>query len=192
MTRVLEGRLATIKKFKEFVDTNAKEVPTIHNFFKQFPWILDPRWTDLQDEVHYSVLLKSKYPESELDESDRRIDFLCLGFNDTIHIVELKRPAHHVGKKDLEQIQDYIVFIKSKFGTDPHYSYRNATGYLICGEIQRSEEIRTRIEMHEKNAIYVRTYSELVSKTEALHRSFIDKYEELEKVRSLRYNSNPN
>ena len=37
MMKVTEGRIMTIKKLDEFIKTNAKEVPIIHNFLKKVP-----------------------------------------------------------------------------------------------------------------------------------------------------------
>ena len=178
MLKVFEGRLATIEKFQSFIDSNAREVPTIHKFFKEFPWVLDPRWTDLQDEVTYSQLLRDNFPDTDLEEGDRRIDFICTGFNDTIHVVELKRPHHRIGKKELDQIRDYVIFIQGHLGTDPH-GYVAAAGYLVCGDIQRSDAVRKLIDMYAQNRIYVRKYGELLSRAKKIHQEFIERYEEL-------------
>ena len=79
MARVTEGRIKTIEKLHHLIETNALEVPTLHNFLKEFPWVIDPRWTLVANEVTYSQLLHNEFPEaSDVLESDRRIDFLCV------------------------------------------------------------------------------------------------------------------
>lgn len=178
MLKVFEGRLATIEKFQEFINNNAREVPTIHKFLKEFPWVLDPRWTDLQDEVTYTRLLRERFPDNDLPEENRRIDFICTGFNDTIHVVELKRPFHRIGKKDLDQLRDYVVFVESILGTDPE-GYRSVAGYLVCGDIQDSPEVRSIMGKWETTRMYVRKYEQLLSRANQIHQEFIDKYEEL-------------
>lgn len=88
------GRIKAIEKLEQFINEDAKEVPVMHNFIKQFPWILDPKMTIYKDECRYSDLLKEKFPENGIElENDRRLDFLCTGFGDTLYIVELKRPC---------------------------------------------------------------------------------------------------
>ena len=59
MERITRGRIKAIEKLQEFIETNAREVPTVHNFLKQFPWVLDPHWTLVDNEVRYSDLLKN-------------------------------------------------------------------------------------------------------------------------------------
>ncbi|MEO0535184.1 MAG: ATP-binding protein [Cyanobacteria bacterium P01_A01_bin.123] len=71
------ARIEVINKFEEYIESDTREVPTLHNFLKQFSWLLDPRILEFRDEITYSKLLKETYPEDELDERDRRIDFLC-------------------------------------------------------------------------------------------------------------------
>ena len=94
MARVTKGRITTIEKLQHLIENNALEVPTLHNFLKEFPWVIDPRWTLVDDEVTYSQLLRDEYPEaSDVLESDRRIDFLCVREGTNLAVVEIKRPA---------------------------------------------------------------------------------------------------
>src|SRR6185436_14980348 len=51
MMRVTEGRIKTIEKLQVLIDVNALEVPVLHKFLREFPWVLDPRWTLVADEV---------------------------------------------------------------------------------------------------------------------------------------------
>jgi len=189
--KLFEGRIQTIKKFQEYVETNAREVPTIHNFFKEFPWVLDPRWTDFEDEVTYTTMLKDKFPDEEVGEN-RRIDFLCIGFGDTIHVVELKRPGYRIKEKDLEQIARYVAFIKGRLGTDPDIGYRDAAGYLVCGEIGTAPEIRELIRMNENSRIYTRRYQELLAMAERMHEDYMVKYNAIQDARQQEVGEQPN
>ena len=110
--KVTEGRIATIKELHKFIETNAKEVPTIHNFLKEFPWVIDPRWTLVADERKYSDLLRDEFPKSDtIPEVDRRIDFLCVSERTHLIVVEIKRPQSRISMKELDQIFKYVTFI---------------------------------------------------------------------------------
>jgi len=63
MARVIDGRISTIEKLQRLIDQNALEVPTLHNFLKEFPWVIDPRWTMIDHEVRFSELLRRQFPE---------------------------------------------------------------------------------------------------------------------------------
>ncbi|HDZ9241970.1 TPA: hypothetical protein RUZ16_003672, partial [Vibrio cholerae] len=62
------ARVEVIKQFEHYLTTNTREVPTLHDFFKKFSWLLDPRILEFKDEVTYSSLLKESFPEEELEE----------------------------------------------------------------------------------------------------------------------------
>ena len=94
MMKVTEGRITTIEKLDNLIRTNALEVPTLHNFLKEFPWVIDPRWTLVADERKYSGLLRDTFPESDtIPDVDRRIDFLCVSEGTHLVVVEIKRPT---------------------------------------------------------------------------------------------------
>lgn len=177
ITRIVKGRLDTIEKLGAYIDGNAKEVPTLHRYFKEWPWILEPTWTQWQDEIRFSQLLSKKYPDGHLDESDRRIDFLAIGVGDTIHVVELKRPKYRIGSRDLDQLLDYVEFVKENLGTVPNRSYHSVAGYLVAGGTQDHRVVRARIRESEHNRMYVKTYEDLIIVARQLHKVFEDKLE---------------
>ena len=68
--------------------------------------MLDPSWDYLDDEVYYSDLLRKRFPDEDesLDEN-RRIDFLCLGYGQTLNVVELKRPGSKGGERSYASLK---------------------------------------------------------------------------------------
>ena len=183
MARVTEGRITTIEKLQEFIETNALEVPTVHNFLKEFPWVLDPRWTMVDDEVWYSDLLRNKYPEdADTPEQDRRIDFLCVRDSTNLVVVEIKRPQSRASRKDLEQILDYVIFMQDYIQqtTDPNYKLESVTGYLLCGDLVDTSEVRQRRQHLERSQIYVRRYGDLLDMVKRTHEEFLERYDQLQ------------
>jgi len=185
--RVAQGRLKAIKQFEEFVRTDAREVPTIHKYFAEYPWILDPSWTIAYDEAYYSELLRNQFPDNKLDERDRRIDFVCIGAGDTIHVVELKRPGHKTSWEDLDQLERYVAFVRARLGTAPlGRSYSDAAGYIVAGDVDTRGETREKIRTLERSRMYVKKYEDLVSMAKRLHHEFAEKLEKFEQRRSSR------
>lgn len=186
MSRVTEGRISTITKFQELIEQGAMEVPTLHKFLKEFPWVIDPRWTLIDDELYYSQLLRDRYPESDtVPESDRRIDFLCVGVGDHLNVVEIKRPSLRASKGDLEQIEDYVLFIRGEVDmtTDPEHKYEDVIGYLICGDMVDTSKVNQKRRLLADSRIYVRLYRDLLAHVIRVHEKFLDRYTELQKAR---------
>ena len=180
MSRVTKGRIKTIEKLEYLIEKNALEVPTLHKFLKEFPWVIDPRWTLVADEVSYSKLLKEKYPDDEPDEKDRRIDFLCVREGGNLVVVEIKRPRKKASEKDLEQIERYVSFVRHREGksTDPS-GIKQVVGYLLCGDLVDTWEVNEKLKNLESVQIYVRRYSDLLRMVREMHKEFLDRYEQL-------------
>lgn len=184
MERIVMGRLETIKRLVEFVDENAREVPTLHDYFKNSPWMLEPTWTQWQHEQRFSDLLKEKFPDGDLAESDRRIDFLAIGVGDTVHVVELKRPGYRVRDRDLVQLTKYVGFVRERLGNVPGRGYADAAGYLVVGKRPNDSGTREFVQMAERSRKYIKTYEDLIVDARRLHRDFESKLEEFERART--------
>lgn len=186
LSRVTRGRVETIKKLQELIDSDVLEVPVLHKFFREFPWTLDPRWTLVADEVSYSELLRRNFPEEKtVPECNRRLDFLCVRESDTLVVVEIKRPGSRISIRDLGQIEEYVGFIRHhiKSSTDHQASYRRVAGYLFCGYVANKPFALEKIENLEKADIYVRKYVDLLGAVRRYHAQIIEKYDALKKLR---------
>jgi hypothetical protein len=177
--RVTQGRIDTIRKFQGLVDNDAREVPTLHKFFKEFPWLLNPTWMTWRDEVTYEKLLREHFLESNLDEVNRRIDFICNGYDGVLNIVELKRPSHKANKESLDQLEAYVDFIKGNYLGSSEHAYSDVRGYLVTGGIVQTPELRSRVERSKNAGIFVRLYTELLSNAHHLFEEAMAKYEKL-------------
>jgi hypothetical protein len=189
MMRVTEGRIKTIEKLQELIRTNALEVPVLHNFLKEFPWVLDPRWSLVADEKRFSQLLRDEFPEdADTLEVDKRIDFLCVRESDGLVVVEIKRPQSKASLKELNQVEGYVIFMRDyvQRTTDPSFRLKDVTGYLLCGDLVDTKEVRGRRANLDAAKIYVRRYSDLLSLVEQNHKEFLDRYDSLRKAKAGR------
>ena len=185
MAIVVAGRLKAIKRLNDLIKTQAKEVPDLHNFFKKFPWVLEPTWTQWQDEVHYSDLLRERFPDARLTEPNRRIDFLAIGVGDTVHVVELKRPGYRVKSKDLVQLNKYVGFVRELIGNEPERSYKDIAGHLLVGSRSRDSGIEEMVRSAELTRKYLVTYNDLLVTAGRLHEEFEKKLAQFEQSRNV-------
>lgn len=181
MAKLATGRIQTIKTFEKLIDNNALEVQEIHPFFEKFPWILDPRINMFRHEAQYVKLLKENYKESNVEEKNRRIDFLCTSVSNHRFVIEIKRPNHKINKDDISQAKDYRSFIEDRCGNSTQSAHR-VIAYIIGGSIGKDDRMtRDEIEsMRQTDKVYVKTFSELLTDAQNYHQEFLDKYNELE------------
>jgi hypothetical protein len=181
MYKLSIGRIETIKTFERLISNNAKEVQEIHPFFEKFPWILDPRINMFRREVQYQKLLNENYPDKELDEVNRRIDFLCTSVSNHRFIIELKRPKHTVKLKDIEQAKDYRSFMEEQLEMSPS-SPDKVVAFVVGGQIDHSDR-KTKDEidtMRGADKVYVKTYNQLLQDAQNYHKEFIERYEQMQ------------
>jgi hypothetical protein len=187
MLKVTEGRIKTIEKLESHIRQDALEVPTLHKFLKDFPWVIDPRWTLVSDETRYSDLLKSNFPEPiDTPDVDRRIDFLCVKESDTLIIIEIKRPSVKASKKEFDQILEYVSFIREyvEKTTDPEFKNKRVMAYLLVGSVTESSLNKTTRQVLANSDIYVRLYSDLLGMVKKLHEDFLQRYKQLQEVKN--------
>ena len=186
MARVTNGRIKTIEKLQKLIETNALEVPTLHDFLKEFPWVIDPRWTLVDDEVWYTELLRNQFPENDdMPEENKRIDFLCVGEGTDLVIVEIKRPESKVNKDNLDQIEEYVNFTRDQIRhtTDPNCQYERVIGYLLCGDSVDTYQVREKRNNLANSQIYVRQYGDLLRMVKQAHAEFLGRYNQLREAK---------
>jgi Histidine kinase-, DNA gyrase B-, and HSP90-like ATPase len=181
MMRVTEGRIRTIQRLQQLIDQDALEVPTLHNFLREFPWVLDPRWNLIADERRLSTMLREQFPDEELQESDRRIDFLCVREGRQLIVVEIKRPGITASSKELAQVEEYVHFMRDLVArsTDPDLATREVVGYLLVGGVVDKGTVRQKVASLAQAKIYVRTYEDLLEMVKRSHSEFLERYREL-------------
>lgn len=182
MLRIVRGRLDVIKHLAGMVDGGAKEVPDMHRYLKRWPWILDPTWTQWRDEARYSENLVREYPDKQLDEADRRIAFMTIGVEDTIHVVELKRPGHAIDSHDLDRLRRYVTFVEEYTGNDPDRPYKSVAGYIVASRIKDDRDTLFDIREGDVHRRYARTYEDLMGRARRLHEEYRQRLEEFERV----------
>jgi len=172
------SRIEVIKQFEEYIDTDTKEVPTLHNFLKKFSWLLDPRILEFRDEVKYSQLLKETFPEEQLDESDRRIDFLCSNaLGEILYVIEIKRSTYKIDEKALEQAYNYGAFLQDKYASESGFS--KVVCYVVGGE-KKSNDYKFKAKEKtyiQSGEVFVKTYIELLEQSKEYHKEFIEAYD---------------
>ncbi len=175
------ARIEVIKQFEEYVDTNTKEVPTLHNFLKKFSWLLDPRILEFKDEVTYTNLLKVTFPEEKLEGSNKRIDFLCSNaLGEILYVIEIKRSLFEVDDNALEQAYRYKVFLEEKYASQTGFS--KVVCYVIGGSKSKDQFFKSKEATYIRSGeVFVKTYRELLEQSKEYHKEFIDTYDHFKK-----------
>ncbi|MCU0350640.1 MAG: hypothetical protein MUF43_07405, partial [Flavobacterium sp.] len=169
-------RIEVIKQFEDYINTNTREVPTLHNFLKKFSWLLDPRILEFKDEVTYSKLLKENFPDEKLEESNKRIDFLCSNaLGEILYVIEIKRSLFEVNEDALEQANRYKVFLETNYASQSGFS--KVVCYVIGGSKSKDPYFKSKESTFIRSGeVFVKTYRELLEQSKEYHKEFIEAY----------------
>ena len=172
------GRMKTIDQFDKYIQDNASENKVIQKFLEEFPWLLDPKMEKFEREVTFTNLLKTQFPDNQEEiESNRRIDFLCTRSSGVVHVIELKRPNIKLTVKQIQQIAEYVEFIRNKCPQ----SADKIKGYLISDNMIYEPGAETIREALESKDIYVKSYTDLLAEARLYNKELYDRYTNIEK-----------
>lgn len=177
---VVKGRVEIIRKFREMIDAKVREKPDMQDYLKKYPWLIDPRWTMLTHETSLDRIIVDHFGGATMtteSEGRRRPDYFCLGDRyQTAHVVEVKRPGSTVGQAELDQLRNYVHFLRNRLqdsSTSDAYRRRTVTGLLIADNIRSSDhQIAT---MYQSDGVLdIRKWRNLLDTTEALHAEYLE------------------
>ena len=177
---VIDARLRAIAELRQFVDTGALEVPTIHEHIKRHPWLLDPRWYLLDDEVRLSDL--GITPDE--GDSDGRMDYLfALGpsapyTHDELLVVEIKRARksdgglRSVNPDEVSRFHGYVLAAHESQSRNSEPL--RVTGLMIAQRYtEAADRQRTSLETVQNVRLVFRTWDRVLKETERLHEGWL-------------------
>lgn len=178
---LVKGRVAIIRKFAQMIQDKVPEKPDMQDYLKEHPWLIDPKWTMLVHEQSLDKLICDKFKlpkvKGKTEEGSRRLDYFCLGDRyQSAHIVEAKRPDALVGRKEFDQLRDYVLYLRKKLqeeSTDPAHRRSVVRGLLVADRVRPGDEQHAK--SHQDAGTFdIRAWSNLLTTTEAMHKEFLD------------------
>ena len=184
LAKISIGRIKAIEQFERYVKDDASETKVIQPFLEKFPWILDPRITTFERELTFKKILKENFPENELEERNRRLDFLCNLVNGELIIIELKRPRIKISLKEIRQAREYERFLLKNHKESIANGVKT---FLISDSFVMDDETNDFYSSLEAtNKLIIKSYSDLLQQAKQYNKDYIAKYQEIESV----YNHN--
>jgi hypothetical protein len=176
---LVKGRVEIIRKFAQMIKDKVPEKPDMQDYISDHPWLIDPKWTMLVHEQSLDNLIVNKFQlaRSGAKDGSRRLDFLCLGDRyKTAHVVETKRPGDLVGRKEFDQLRDYVLFLRQKLQDevlDEEHRRTTIRGLLIADRIRPDDQ--THAQTHQTSGVFdIRPWGNLLLAAETMHKEFLD------------------
>ena len=182
---IIEARLKTIERLAEAVKTGATEVPELHEIIKKFPWLLDPRWSLMGDEVDPDTL-GEPYEHTLDGETGDRLDFLFAlqpkppAGADELLVVEIKRgrkrngAVHRISRGEVNKFHGYVTGVLDHL-SNTKSSPPRVNGLMIAdGYSQRAIPVKNNYETLAAPKLEFKTWGDVVDNTRRLHTGWLE------------------
>ncbi len=182
---IVRARLETIDRLDAAIKAGATEVPHIHETIKEFPWILDPRWSLLGDEVDISTFAEEYEPTVD-GETGQVLDFLFIlqpkdpAPADELLVVEIKRgrksngKIHSVSEPEVDKFYSYVLSVQDHYRSG-NTSAPSVSGLMIANRYsQRAGRKRRSLESLQDVKLEFRTWDSVIDNTRKLHTGWLE------------------
>ena len=172
VSHILLNRLNTLDMMGKLIfDDKAYELKgdkSIHRILENNMWMIDETYWLAQSNETIRKFIGDEVVKKTKD-ANKRPDFVCSQFNDTIIIVEIKRPSKTVDKKDLDQIESYDYIINKYKGK------RFKLKLIIVGNKFSNE---AKYLLNRRKNINRMSYSDLIEESKKKYQQYLKEIEE--------------
>lgn len=174
LAQLVRSRIRIIEQLEKMIDEGAREKPDMQDYLKEYPWLINPAYTGLSHEKRLDTLLRNEFGvETDAAGGNRRADFFCLGDSGTAHVVEVKRPQATVTRKDVQQLVQYVDFLRMESEKATSVEERRTFyGWLIGSTFK--EDSKGERDRAFKDGISTKTWEHLLRTARRSHKEFFD------------------
>lgn len=135
--QIAKDRLKVLERLEFLKDDQDTNENDLQRLIAEAPWLINPEWAPVTANQSFSSLRKEleKYYENQtgqpilldnFEQSQNRPDFVLSSQENTVQIIEIKRPGHKLTNDEMERIDKYYKTM-TKFLNDPaHKEFRKS------------------------------------------------------------------
>ena len=181
---IIQARLETIDRLDAAIKAGATEVPEIHGVIKEFPWLLDPRWSLLGDEVNLDDIPESYAPTIDQETGDR-LDFLFAlqprppAPADQVLVVEIKRGRksdgriHRANDSEVNKFHAYVLGVREHYARSS--TVPSVSGLMIANAYTATADlVRVSLQSIQGVKLEFQTWDSVVENTRRLHTGWLE------------------
>ncbi len=178
--QLADGRRSAMDQLQKFIEKGALEVQQLQPLLTANLWLLNPAWTEANEQQTYSKMLREAHNEPKnLDEKDRRIDIIGVTESGKATVVEIKRPEKTLNRRDLEQIEHYVDWARTNWKGTGGNSPALVEGLLVVGKLSQKGDVQHKLQRLSASGIRVETFTDMHN---AARRQFVEVEKRLEHV----------
>lgn len=180
LAEIVRARVGVIRKFRDMIDRDVPEKPDMQGFLFEHPWLIDPEFLMVEHEKALETLIVQHFkldPKAD-PESDTRIDFFCISTRGRYLVVEVKRPGKTIGEKEIQQILNYVAYLRRQAPTSGSEQRPNYYQGVLVGHHVSSDAGESWRQIAADSGVTVRSWPEMLDVAERIHREFLAQIKE--------------
>ena len=191
--RIAEDRIKVIRKVEELKDNPQTIEDLLQDLIQEAPWLIEPQWSPLTANQTFSTLRNEfqKYFKEQtgedlilkpFSEGQKRADFVLSNQDNSIQIVEIKRPDHSLENAELDRIIKYIELM-NEFLQDPgneqfKIKFPEFHVTLVCDSIGLSGTHKTAFKGLKSDGLLTHiNWNTFLLRTTRVHQDFLNEAE---------------
>jgi hypothetical protein len=169
VTKEVKRRLAELDLFiQKIEDEKTFEIKgddSIHRILERSMWLIDEKYWIIQSNKQLRTFIGNELAKEDKKHEKTRPDFACGTYDNTIIIIEIKRPSHTLNPDDLEQLVKYLMLSKKYLGGKKYFFKA-----MLIGN-SKSQDLDSKMEW--TKGIDLLTYNELVQDCKKRYNEFL-------------------
>jgi hypothetical protein len=191
--RIADDRVKVITNLERLKDSEGTLEGAFQNLIAQAPWLIDPQWSPMTSNQSFSTLRREfvKYFKRETGEdiklndfSDpkKRSDFVFSNQDDTLEIVEIKRPFHALTNAEMDRVDLYWRLMEQFLDDPASQEFRRRFPKvhitLVCDELALKGVTRTAFDgLKQQGALTHINWRTFLLRTRRAHEDFMNEAE---------------
>ena len=188
--RIAEDRLKVIDRLNCLKDAEGTNEKSLQQLITDAPWLINPEWAPVTENQTFASLRREfeKYYEkktgdvvllAEFQESGKRPDFVLFSQENTVQIVEIKKPHHLLSDSEMDRIVKYHNIMKSFLEGNKHESFKKWFQdfhiTLICDRLELNGMSRAAFDGYKlARKLTHMSWTDFLSKSKQAHQDFLD------------------
>jgi len=180
--KIVSSHVLVIRRFREMIEAGVPEKPAMHDHIRKYPWLLGIKYQPMDHEHSLKTVLDERFGIKSDDKEGKKIpDIVVLRGGTDVVVIELKRPNFAVGKEELDQIKEYVDYLREWLdGTNTEgligkrIKGENVEGYLVAYNVKEDALVKREMARLEKDRIKVCKWYDILMKAEDDHRIYLE------------------
>ena len=188
--RIVDDRVRVIETLEKLKDDQATDEAEFQKLLTEAPWLINPAWSPITSNQSFETLRKefAKFYKKETGEvlvldnfagAKKRADFVLSSQDETIQIIEIKRPHHKLINAEMDRIVRYFQLMQQFLSEKGNEAFaKKFPDYhitLICDGIALSGTPLAAFEGYKKDkALTHINWKSFLLRTQQAHQEFLN------------------